>query len=139
VLAHTIVVLGGACKSCETTPTAFVVWSPPCMEGNKVHDISVGSLIVKTAGSGLGEACWKAHRRLTCTWGRPKVIHRVTQLGASSLQGLPCEGLQRGLGEILHASRYLGKNTRVIDGSLHLYLIFSFHLYCNLGRVLYLF
>ena len=32
----------------------------------------------------------------------------------------PCEGLQRGLGGNLSASRYLGKNTRVIDGSLDL-------------------
>ena len=38
----------------------------------------------------------------------------------------PCEGLQRGLGRSLCASRYLGKNTRVVDGSLHLYLIFTF-------------
>jgi hypothetical protein len=41
----------------------------------------------------------------------------------------PCEGLQRGLQERLHASRYLSKNTRVIDRSLHLYLIFTFHIY----------
>ena len=41
----------------------------------------------------------------------------------------PCEGLQRGLGESLRASRYLGKNTRVVDESLHLYLIFTFCIY----------
>ena len=41
----------------------------------------------------------------------------------------PYEELQRGLGGSLSASRYLGKNTRVIDGSLHLYLIFSFRIY----------
>jgi hypothetical protein len=29
----------------------------------------------------------------------------------------------------LIASRYLGKNTEVIDRSLHLYLIFSFRIY----------
>ena len=29
----------------------FVVWLPPCIEGNKARDISAGSLIVKTAGS----------------------------------------------------------------------------------------
>jgi hypothetical protein len=27
VLARTIVVLGGACKSCETTTTVIVVWN----------------------------------------------------------------------------------------------------------------
>ena len=29
----------------------FVVWPPPCTGGNKAHDVSAGSLIVKTAGS----------------------------------------------------------------------------------------
>jgi hypothetical protein len=41
----------------------------------------------------------------------------------------PYEGLQEGLGGNLSASRYLGKNAGVVDGSLHLYLIFSFHIY----------
>ena len=38
-------------KSCEITPTAFVVWPPPCTRGNKAHGVLAGSLIVKTAGS----------------------------------------------------------------------------------------
>ena len=38
-------------KSCKITPTAVVVWPPPCTEGNKARGISAGSLIVKTAGS----------------------------------------------------------------------------------------
>ena len=38
-------------KSCEITPTAFVVWPPPCTGGNKARGVSAGSLIVKTAGS----------------------------------------------------------------------------------------
>ena len=29
----------------------FVVWPPPCTEGNKAHGVSAESLIVKTAGS----------------------------------------------------------------------------------------
>ena len=37
--------------SCEITPTVFVVWPPPCIEGNKACGVSAGSLIVKTAGS----------------------------------------------------------------------------------------
>ena len=42
----------------------------------------------------------------------------------------PCEGLQQGLGGSLRASRYLGKNTGVIDGSLHIStLLFSFRIY----------
>ena len=28
-----------------------VVWLPPCTGGNKAHDVSTGSLIVKTVGS----------------------------------------------------------------------------------------
>ena len=87
-------------KSCEIAPTAFVVWPPPCTEGNKARGSSDGRLIVKTAGSGLGEACREADRRPTCTWGRPGAIHGVTRLGAWSLRGIPCEGLQRGQGEV---------------------------------------
>ena len=47
----------------------------------------------------LGEACRKARRRPTCAWGRPEAIHGVTRSGAWPLRGIPCEGLQRGLGE----------------------------------------
>ena len=49
-------------------------------------------------GEHPGEACRKARRRPTCAWGRPKAIHGVTRLGAWPLRGIPCEGLQRGLG-----------------------------------------
>ena len=42
----------------------------------------------------------------------------------------PCEGLQRGLGGSLHASRYHGKNTGVVDRSLRIStLLFSFRIY----------
>ena len=110
--------------------TVFVVWSPPCAEGNKAHGVLAGSLIVKTVGSGLREACWKAHRRPTCAWGRPGAIHGVTRLGAWPLRGIPCEGLRRGLGESLRASRYLSKNIRVDNESLHIStLLFSFRIY----------
>ena len=41
----------------------------------------------------------------------------------------PCEGLQRELGGSSHASRYLGKNTGVVDGSLYIStLLFSFRI-----------
>ena len=44
----------------------------------------------------------------------------------------PCEGLQRGLGGSLHASRYLGKNTGVVDESLHIStLLFSVRIYID--------
>ena len=78
-------------------------------------------------GEHLGEACRKARRRLTCMWRRPEAILEVTRSGAWPLQGIPYEGLQRGLGGSLRASRYLGKNTGVIDGRLHISnLLFSF-------------
>ena len=44
----------------------------------------------------------------------------------------PCEGLQRGQGASLRAFRYLGKNTEVVDGSLHIStLLFSFRIYID--------
>ena len=51
MLASTIVVHQRGLKSCEITPTVFVVWPPPCIGGNKARGVSAGSLIVKTAGS----------------------------------------------------------------------------------------
>jgi hypothetical protein len=39
--------------SYETTPTEYVVWSPPCTGGNEAHDVLDGSSIVKTVGSVL--------------------------------------------------------------------------------------
>jgi hypothetical protein len=41
---------------CETTPIAFVVWLPACIEGNETNDILVGSSIVKAVGSLREEA-----------------------------------------------------------------------------------
>ena len=38
-------------QSCEITPTAVVVWPPPCIRGNKAYGVLAGSLIVKTAES----------------------------------------------------------------------------------------
>ena len=51
MLVSTSVVYRRGLKSCEITPTAFVVWPPPCTRGNKAHGVSAGSLIVKTAVS----------------------------------------------------------------------------------------
>ena len=40
--------------------------------------------------------------------------------------------LQQGLEGSLRASRYLGKNTEVVDGSLHIFtLLFSFRIYID--------
>ena len=106
-----------------------MVWPPPCTGGNKARGVLAGSLIVKTV-----ESIWErlAGKHSVCAWGRPGAIHGVTQSGAWPLQGIPYEGLQRGLGGSLYASRYLGKNIGVIDRSLHIStLLFSFHIYID--------
>ena len=105
----------------------FVVWAPSCIEGNKACGILAGSLIVKMAGS-IQERLAGRHvgDPLACGEG-PRLS---TELPDRKLG--PCEGLQRGLGEILRASRYLGKNTRVVDGSLHISTsLFSFRTYID--------
>ena len=80
-------------------------------------------------GEHPGETCRKAHWRPTCAWGRPEAIHGVTRPGAWPLRGIPCEGLQQGLEGSLSASRCLYKNIGLVDGSLHLYLIFTFRIH----------
>ena len=78
-------------------------------------------------GEHLGEACRKARRRPTCAWEGPRL---TMELPNQKLR--PCEGLQRGLGRSLRASRYLGKNNGVVDGSLHIsILLFSFRIYID--------
>ena len=82
--------------------------------------------------SGPGEACQKAHQRPTYAWVRPRAIHGVTRPGAWPLQGIPCMGLQWGLGGSLHTFWYLSKNTGVVDESLHIFtLLFGFRIYID--------
>ena len=105
----------------------FVVWPPPCTGGNKARNVSVGSLIVKTAGS-IRERL--AGRHVGDPLARGEGPRLSTELPDRELG--PCERLQRGLGGSLRASRYLGKNTGVIDGSLHIStLLFSFRIYID--------
>ena len=74
-----------------------------------------------------GEACRKAVGDPLTRGEGPRLS---TELPDQELG--PCEGLQQGLGESLCASRYLGKNTRVIDESLHIStLLSSFRIYMN--------
>jgi hypothetical protein len=77
-----------------------------------------------TAGSSPEEACQKAHRRphlhMGKAWGYPWSY----PTGSLTLARAPAR--TRGS---LRASRYLGKNTRVVDGSLYLYLTLSFRIY----------
>ena len=104
-----------------------MVWPPPCTERNKARGVSAGSLIVKTVGS-IRERL--ARRHVGDPLARGEGPRLSTELPDRELG--PCEGLQQGLGGSLHASRYLGKNTGVVDGSLHIStLLFSFHIYID--------
>ena len=91
------------------------------------HGILAGSLIVKTAGN-IRERLAGRHIGDPLALGEGPRLS--TELPDRELG--PCEGLQQGLGGSLRASQYLGKNTRVIDGSLHIStLLFSFRIYID--------
>ena len=72
-------------------------------------------LDTEDGGEHPGEPCRKAHWRPTCAWGRPEAIHGVTRLGAWPFQGIPCEGLQRGLGE---ACALLDTSVKIPESSM---------------------
>jgi hypothetical protein len=56
-LTRTVVILYQAGReSCETTPTAFVVWPPPYTGGNEACAVLTESSIVKTVASVREEA-----------------------------------------------------------------------------------
>ena len=92
MLASTIVVHQRGLKSCEIISTVFVVWPSPCTGGNKARGVSVGSLIVKTAGS-IRERLAGRHvgDPLACGEG-PRLSTELLdrELGpCDSLQGVP--------------------------------------------------
>ena len=73
----------------------FVVWPPPCTEGNKARGGSAGSLIVKTAGS-IRERL--AGRHIGDPLARGKGSRLSMELSDRKLG--PCEGfLVRGSNE----------------------------------------
>ena len=110
MLASTIVVHQRGLKSYEITPTVFVVWPPPCTRGNKARGVLAGSLIVKTMGS-IRERLAGRHVGDPLARGEePKLSIESSSRKLGPLRGIPCEGLQRGQGGSLRASRYLGKN-----------------------------
>ena len=93
MLASTIIVHRRGLKSCEITPTVFVVRPPPCTKGNKAHGVLAESLIVKTAGS-IRERL--AGRHIRDPLARGEGPRLSTELPDQELG--PCEELQRGLG-----------------------------------------
>ena len=111
-------------RVCGATTTMYQREQGPRRFGRKLDS--------EDGGERPGEACRKARWGPTYAWGRPEAIHGITRPGAWPLRWIPCEGLQRGLGGSLRASQYLGKNTGVIDGSLHIStLLFSFRIYID--------
>jgi hypothetical protein len=72
-----------------------------------------------------------AHRWHTVgAWRRSTAFYGITRPRCLALAWASlCVGHQRGLIGTLRGSGYLGKNTSVIHGSLHLYLFFSFRIY----------
>ena len=78
------------------------------------------------SGRGLPKGTPETHLRVEKARGYP----RSYPTGSLALaRDIPCEGLQQGLGRSLHTSRYLNKNTGVIDGSLHISIsLFSFRI-----------
>ena len=80
------------------------------------------------SGRGLPEGTLETHLHV-----------EKARVGAWPLGGIPCKGLQQGLGGSLRASRYFGKNTGVIDGSLHIstllvklpHLLCSYYSFCG--------
>ena len=75
---------------------------------------------------GLPEGTPETHLHVGKAWGYPRSYPtEILALARDSLRGAPTR--TRGS---LHASRYLGKNTTVIDESLHIStLLFSFRIY----------
>ena len=95
MLVSTRVVHRRGLKSCEITPTAFVVRPPPCTEGNKSRGVSAESLIVKTAES-IRERL--AGRHIGDPLARGEGPRLSTELPDRELG--PCEGfLARGSNE----------------------------------------
>ena len=78
------------------------------------------------SGRGLPECTQETHLRVGKAWGYPRSYPTGSlALARDSLRGAPTR--TRG---ILRASRCLGKNTGVIDRSLHIStLLFSFRIY----------
>jgi hypothetical protein len=111
-----------------------MVWPPPCIEGNKVRGGSARSLIVKMAESGLGEAL----RRPTCAWGRLGAIHEVTLTGSLALAKDSLREAPTGTRRKLERFS-IRKNTKVVDGSLHLYRPFTFRIYIVILVVCFIF
>jgi hypothetical protein len=105
VLARTIVVIGGTCSLVRLHQLYLWCGHHWCTYWReRGHGVSARSLIVKIVVSSPGVAISETHLHVGKTHGLS------TELPDRELG--PCEGLQPGLGAY----------TKVVDGSLHLYL-----------------
>ena len=99
----------------------FVVWPPPCTGGNKARGVSVGSLIVKTAGS-IRDRERLAGRHIGDPLARGEGPRLSTELPDRKL--VPCEGfLARGSNENLgEACALLDTSVKIPESSTGVYI-----------------
>ena len=114
-LCAPLLYIGGACSLARSHQPRLWCGRYRVQEGTRPAAFLARSLIVKTAGS-----IWErlAERYVKNPLARGKSPRLSTELPDRKLG--PCDGLQRGLGRSLRASRYLDKNTEVVDESLHI-------------------
>jgi hypothetical protein len=63
--------------SCESTPTEFMVWPPPCNGWDEAHDVSAESYIVKMVGSVRENAESRAPLACEGSWLSTELLDRV--------------------------------------------------------------
>ena len=108
-------------RVCGVAATVYRKEQGPRWFGRKLDSEDGG----ERSGRGLPEGTPETHLRMGKAWGYPwSYLTGSLALARDSLRGAPT----RTRGKLM-CSRYLSKNTRVIDGSLHLYLIFIFYIY----------
>ena len=136
--AHIIVILGGLLVLrdhtncvCGVAATVYQREQGPRWFGRKLDSEDGGERSRRVLPEGTSET----HLCVGKARGYPQSYPTV----AWPLRGIPYEGLQRGLGGSLSASRYLGKNTGVVDESLHPYLTLSFRIYIATSVVCFTF
>jgi hypothetical protein len=108
-------------RVCGVAASAYRREQGPQRFGRKLDSKDGG----EQSGRGLSKGTPETHLHVGKAQGYP----RSYPIGSLALARDSLRGAQQGLGGSLSASRYLDKNTRVIDGSLHLYLIITFRIY----------
>ena len=93
MLASTSVVHQRGLKSCEVTPTAFVVWLPSCTGGNKAYSVSAGKLDsedgMERFGRGLPEGTPETHLHVGKAQSYPRSYPTRSLTLRDSFRGAP--------------------------------------------------